>query len=105
MPVNVSQGVTLEGVTDFAKKLGFSGPALDSAVKMFTNMYKMAAAYDITQLEVNPLVETPDGRVACLDAKVNFDDSAEFRQKEIFEQKDESEMDWRDVEAAKHDLQ
>lgn len=52
------------------------------------------------QVEINPLATTPDGRVVCFDAKINFDDNAEFRQKEIFAQEDTSELNQREVAAA-----
>jgi succinyl-CoA synthetase beta subunit len=55
-------------------------------------------------VEINPLAELDDGRVIVCDAKVGFDDNAFFRQKEIFDQRDESQEDPRDVEAAKWDL-
>ena len=56
------------------------------------------------QLEINPLVETDDGQVVSVDAKLNFDDNAKFRQKEIFALEDASEIDPREYEAAKHNL-
>lgn len=52
---------------------------------------------DATQLEINPLVETDDGRVIAVDAKINFDDNASFRQKEIFALDDVSATDPREV--------
>ena len=55
-------------------------------------------------LEINPLVETPDGRMLVLDAKVSFDSNAEFRHPELEALRDESEEDPMEVEAGKHDL-
>lgn len=52
---------------------------------------------DATQLEINPLVETDDGRVISVDAKLNFDDNASFRQKDIFALDDLSESDPKEV--------
>ena len=59
---------------------------------------------DATQIEINPLVETSKGEVMCLDAKLNFDDNAAYRQKDIFSLRDFSQEDDREVKAAKHDL-
>lgn len=59
---------------------------------------------DCTQIEVNPLVETHDGRVLVCDAKLNFDDNAAFRQKEIFAQRDFTQEDPREVEADRANL-
>merc|ERR1740138_2016682 len=50
------------------------------------------------------MIETVEGSVLLADAKINFDDNAEYRQKEIFEYRDRSQEDWREVEAAKYDL-
>merc|ERR1719305_2046421 len=55
-------------------------------------------------IEVNPMIETVEGSVLLADAKINFDDNAEYRQKEIFEYRDRSQEDWREVEASKFDL-
>eukprot|EP01013_Petalomonas_cantuscygni_P009815 TRINITY_DN22733_c0_g1_i1.p1 TRINITY_DN22733_c0_g1~~TRINITY_DN22733_c0_g1_i1.p1 ORF type:complete len:437 (-),score=155.17 TRINITY_DN22733_c0_g1_i1:917-2227(-) len=91
-------------LTEFATKLGFEGETNTRAVTFFQNLCNMSADSDITQLEVNPLVETTDGRLAAVDAKLNFDDSAEYRQKEIFSWRDHAEEDPREVEASKWDL-
>ena len=69
-----------------------------------TKLYEMFRAHDCTLVEVNPLVETKDGRVLICDGKVNFDDNAEFRQKSVFALRDRSQEDPREVEAAKYDL-
>jgi succinyl-CoA synthetase beta subunit len=55
-------------------------------------------------IEVNPMAETTDGVLYAADAKLNFDDNAEYRQKDIFSQRDASQEDAREVEAAKYDL-
>lgn len=60
-------------------------------------MYVVIFQVDATQLEINPLVETDDGRVIAVDAKINFDDHAKFRQQEIFALDDVSETDPREV--------
>jgi len=59
---------------------------------------------DATMIEVNPLVETAEGQVMALDAKINFDDNAEFRQKEIFAMRDISQEDPREIKATEHNL-
>jgi succinyl-CoA synthetase beta subunit len=60
-------------------------------------------ATDCTQLEIT-LAETPDGDIVVCDAKVNFDDNAEFRQSSVFARRDSTQEDPREVEAAKYDL-
>ena len=64
----------------------------------------MFKATDATQVEINPLAETQDGKVFVCDAKINFDDNAAFRQTEIFSKRDFLQEDPREVEASKWDL-
>ncbi|CAN0018546.1 unnamed protein product [Choristocarpus tenellus] len=85
-------------------KLAKDGPSFESGKKLLMNMYKMFVERDCTLVEINPLAETPDGRVLACDAKLNFDDNAEWRQKAVFETRDFTQEDAREVEAAKYDL-
>lgn len=87
-----------------AAALGLSGDLAKQAGKLFANAYKLFIACDCTQIEINPLVETPDGRILALDAKFNFDDNALYRHPEIAELRDTEEEDPREVEASKYDL-
>lgn len=73
---------------------------LSKAAEQLKKLYQLFRKLDCTQLEINPFAETPDGRVVCFDAKLNFDDNAEFRQKEIFAIQDLSETDPREIKAA-----
>jgi len=84
--------------------LGLEGKQVGSAVKLMLGMYKAFVDLDASLLEINPLVVTGAGNVMALDAKMNFDDNALFRQKEISELRDEDEEDPAELEAAKHDL-
>ena len=59
---------------------------------------------DAVQVEINPFVETPQGQVVSVDAKIGFDDNAKFRQKDIFDMEDTTESDPREVEANKYNL-
>lgn len=56
------------------------------------------------QVEINPLILTPDERIISMDAKVQIDDNAAFRQKSIFEKHDHSESNPKEVEAAAYNL-
>ncbi|MBZ3889471.1 Succinyl-CoA ligase [GDP-forming] subunit beta, mitochondrial [Sciurus carolinensis] len=67
-------------------------------------LYNLFLKIDATQVEVNPFGETPEGQVVCFDAKINFDDNAEFRQKDIFAMDDKSENEPIENEAARYDL-
>ncbi|CAH1783137.1 unnamed protein product [Owenia fusiformis] len=97
-------GVTMEQAMKMAGFLEFTGPRQTEAAKQIIQLYKLFMKVDATQVEINPFGETPDGEVVCFDAKINFDDNAEFRQKDIFALNDTSETDWREVKASEHNL-
>lgn len=103
-PIDITVGVSDEQARRMASNLQFKGAQLKKATEQIKNLYSMFRAVDATQIEINPLGETPDGRVVCFDAKINFDDNAEFRQKEVFAMNDVSESDPREVEAASWNL-
>jgi len=71
---------------------------------MVKNLYQLFCGYDCSMLEINPLVITADKKMLALDAKVNFDDSALFRHKDILEYRDLDEEDPLEVEASKYNL-
>jgi succinyl-CoA synthetase beta subunit len=87
-----------------AKALGLTGKLTGQAAKLFSALYKLFIARDCSQIEVNPLVVTPDGLLLALDAKFNFDDNALFRQPEIVAMRDKSEEDPREVAASEFNL-
>ena len=67
-------------------------------------MYKILIQKDATLIEINPLIITKDQRIICLDAKMNFDDNAIFRQVDILNLRDLNEEDPAEIEASKYDL-
>jgi len=98
--IDIKTGLTSEQAKQMAIDLDFKGEKIDIAAEQVQKLYKLFTKLDCTQLEINPFAETPDGRVICFDAKLNFDDNAEFRQKEVFAVQDLSETDPREIEAA-----
>jgi len=84
--------------------LGLKGKQVSSAVKLITALYKAFTDLDANLLEVNPLVVTGDGDVVALDAKMDFDDNALYRQPGVAEMRDEDEEDPTELEASKHEL-
>ncbi len=84
--------------------LGLEGKQVGAAVKFIMAMYRAFTDLDCSVVEINPLVVTGAGEVIALDAKVNFDDNALFRHKDIEELRDESEEDPAELEAARHSL-
>jgi succinyl-CoA synthetase beta subunit len=84
--------------------LGLEGDQVSPAVKFIAAMYRAFVELDASIVEINPLVVTGAGDVLALDAKMNFDDNALFRHKEVEELRDESEEEPAELEAAKHGL-
>ncbi len=84
--------------------LGITGSLVNQAVQLMTAIYKAYWDTDASLIEINPLITTTDGRVFALDAKVNFDDNALFRHKDIRELRDITEEDLLEVEASKYGL-
>src|SRR6184192_1981976 len=89
---------------DLAFGLGLSGSAVNSFAKFAAAMYRAYDDTDASIVEINPLVVTKPGEVVALDAKMNFDDNALFRHKEIAELRDPDEEDPRENQAKEHDL-
>ncbi|WP_022728557.1 ADP-forming succinate--CoA ligase subunit beta [Fodinicurvata sediminis] len=84
--------------------LGLEGKQIGAAVKFLGAMYKAFTDLDASLLEINPLVVTGEGGVLALDAKMNFDDNALFRHKDVAELRDEDEEDPMEIEASQHEL-
>ncbi len=87
-----------------AFSLGLEGQQHKNAVKFLTALYKAYLQSDCTLAEINPLVVTAEGEVIALDAKMNFDDNALFRHKDILEYRDLDEEDPLEIEASKYNL-
>jgi succinyl-CoA synthetase beta subunit len=105
-PIDITVGLTDEQAYRMASNLGLDEgtKAHGNAIVLMKNLYAMFLSCDCTQVEVNPLAETPEGDVVVCDAKVNFDDNASFRQSAIFARRDLTQEDAREVEASKYDL-
>lgn len=72
--------------------------------RMLTSLYRLFMDRDCSLVEINPLVITRDKQLCALDAKINFDDNALYRQKQVAEMRDIDEEDPLDVEASKYNL-
>ncbi|KAF7509203.1 Succinate--CoA ligase [ADP-forming] subunit beta, mitochondrial [Endocarpon pusillum] len=102
--IDINQGVTDEIARNIATELGFSEQCIEDAKAAIQNLYKVFMEKDATQIEINPLSETSDHQVLAMDAKLTFDDNAEFRQKEVFSWRDTTQEDADEVRAAEHGL-
>ncbi|MDH5639451.1 MAG: succinate--CoA ligase subunit beta, partial [Nitrospinota bacterium] len=91
-----------------ARKLAFflnlPQESMRAAVGFLINMYNAFVAKDCSLAEINPLVLTSDNRVLALDCKMNFDDNALFRQKDVVEYRDLAEEEELEIEASKYSL-
>lgn len=104
LPIDIFEGLTRADALKVADFLQFKGPLRDKCANEVEGVWRMFLSVDATQIEINPLIETPQGAVVAVDAKIQFDDNAEFRQKNIFASEDKSESDPREVDAAEHNL-
>eukprot|EP00994_Dinema_validum_P007769 NODE_662_length_1452_cov_121.795438_g496_i0.p2 GENE.NODE_662_length_1452_cov_121.795438_g496_i0~~NODE_662_length_1452_cov_121.795438_g496_i0.p2 ORF type:complete len:418 (-),score=168.20 NODE_662_length_1452_cov_121.795438_g496_i0:137-1390(-) len=103
-PIDIKTGLTQEMALAFATKIGFEGEYVAPAADAMIKLYKTMTECDGTMIEINPLAETPDGRVVCIDAKFNFDDSAGERQAKLFALRDTTQEDEKEVQAEKYGL-
>ena len=87
-----------------AFKLELTREQVGEAVKFMMGLYKAFIETDCTLMEINPFITTKDGKLAALDCKINFDDNAMFRHKDLKELRDISEEDPLEVEASKFAL-
>lgn len=104
LPIDINKGLTREQALDIANFLQFSGNLTEKAANEIIKLWNLFQKVDAVQIEINPLAETDDGQVISVDAKLNFDDNAKFRQQNIFAMDDNSESDPREVEASKYNL-
>jgi len=103
-PIDAVQGLTVEGSKNVAMKLGIHDRKVDEVAQILLNLYKLFVSKDASMVEINPFAEDNSGNFVCLDAKLKFDDNAEFRQKAVFDQRDWSQEDAREVAAAEYNL-
>ena len=98
--INIHEGVTDDIARNIASDLGFSEQCIEDAKSTIQKLYKVFMEKDATQIEINPLSETSDHQVLAMDAKLTFDDNADFRQKEVFSWRDRTQEDSDEVKAA-----
>jgi len=89
---------------NLAYGLALTGPAAKNAAEFFVRLYKAFVEMDAAMVEINPLVVTKDGDVMALDAKVEFDDNALYRHKDLDGLRDLEEEDPAETEAKRYDL-
>ncbi|XP_034659570.1 succinate--CoA ligase [GDP-forming] subunit beta, mitochondrial [Drosophila subobscura] len=105
VPLDIGKPIPESTLIEVAKFLEFKGDTVKRCAEEIQKLYTLFKSVDAVQIEINPLAETDKGEVISVDAKLNFDDNAQFRQKDIFAMDiTEEEADPREVEAAKYNL-
>ncbi|CAB9498813.1 ligase [GDP-forming] subunit beta, mitochondrial [Seminavis robusta] len=102
--IDIGNGITDEQCHNVAFNLGFpvDSPLYDQCVQLAGDLYHMYTETDSLQVEINPLAETPQGKLIVADAKVVIDDRAKDRHPHIFAQRDFSQEDPREVHASRY---
>ncbi|KAI7730452.1 hypothetical protein M8C21_000922 [Ambrosia artemisiifolia] len=104
VPIDVFKGITDEDAAKVVEGLAPKVADKQASIEQVKKLYNLFRESDCTQLEINPIAETSDNKLIAADAKLNFDDNAAYRQKEIFALRDPTQEDPREVAAAKADL-
>lgn len=102
--VDVGTGMFPYTARKIAFGLGLKGKEVNKAVKLMMACYKAFMEADAAMIEINPLMVSSAGEVVALDAKVEFDENALFRHKDIAEMRDLHEEEASEIEASKYDL-
>ena len=97
-------GPSDEEIEKITKTFNFDIQQKEIGKKLIKAMYKILIEKDASLIEINPLIITKDNKLICLDAKMNFDDNAIYRQKDISKLRDFNEEEPAEIEASKNDL-
>jgi succinyl-CoA synthetase beta subunit len=102
--VNPDVGLDRDDARILASKIGIPEKSLEEASDTLIGLYQAFVETDASLAEINPLIVTANGAVWALDAKMNFDSNALFRQEEVIGYRDLDEEDPNEIEASKYDL-
>ena len=102
--VDLKNEIEKEEIEKIIAPFKFDKNQKNEAIKLVQGLYKILLQKDASLIEINPLITTKNGKLICLDAKMNFDDNAIFRRPEILKLRDLNEENLVEIEASKHDL-
>ena len=102
--IDPKQGLDRIASIQLNKKIGLPQQALEKGADLFEGLYQAFVDTDASLAEINPMILTVDGDILALDAKMNFDTNALFRQPKILDMRDLGEEDPAEIEASKFDL-
>jgi succinyl-CoA synthetase beta subunit len=105
-PIDPHLGLPPFQARQIAKKIGYSGPQISELGRIFERLYAVCVDYDAELIEMNPLVETSDGKFMAADARIIIDDNALFRHPEYKKKllEGESDLSPQELEAMENDL-
>lgn len=89
---------------EMAFALGLEGQQIQQLFQLMSNVYALVIDQDLSQVEINPLVVTGEGKLLALDAKINIDDNALFAHPDLLAMRDTSQEDPTETAAKQHDL-
>jgi len=102
--VSLNERINKKDLENIIKPFSLKEFQKKEATNLINSLLTILKERDASLIEINPLIISKNGKLMCLDAKMNFDDNAIFRQKKILEMRDLDEEDPTEVEASKHDL-
>ena len=102
--VELTDEISDEECQKIIKIFNLEGNPKIEAISLIKSIYKMFIKTDANMVEINPLILTKEKKIICLDAKVNFDSNALFRQPKILELRDLNEEEPAEIEASKYEL-
>jgi succinyl-CoA synthetase beta subunit len=103
-PINPQRGFRPYHARQIAKRMGYAENQISTLGNIFYSLYKAGMDYDAELIEMNPIVETPDGNFVAVDTRIIIDDNALFRHPEFKGRILEGELSPQEIEAAKNDL-
>jgi len=102
--INLNEKISDEDIDKIIMPFNLNKQQKESAHDLINAIYKILIIKDASLIEINPLVITKENKLICLDAKINFDDNALFRQPDILKLRDLNEEEPTEIEASKNDL-
>jgi succinyl-CoA synthetase beta subunit len=103
-PIDISIGMQHAQAISVAERLGFHPDAVEQAADIMKRIYEVFVKNDGSMVEINPMIEDASGQVYCIDAKCRFDDNAAFRNKDMQQYRDWTQVDSKEKQASDHNL-
>ncbi len=102
--ISLNKKITQDNIENITSPFFLNEIQKKEANNLINSLLKIIKERDASLVEINPLILSKNGELICLDAKMNFDDNAIFRQPKVFDMRDLTEEDPKEIEASKHGL-